>query len=257
MSQVWMRSEFGNTRRTIWVRQSYSTRRNISTSSYLLALLNTIHPAHEMHLVGWYGWICFGNGINQKRNWPIGRRTFWTFVCKVQVHPINKLETRYQDHATKNLRAFQIFLIDVASRGLFVHWWSCGGLFVKVLTSGLRLIMYMCIYLIVMCMYMNTFMTRIHIYICEYTYTSDSYKYAHEYICKWNTYIHIWINIYIDTYEYIYKPNTYIHIWIYTYYRYICLYIYTCIPGLDEARYPIWDYRGIKNCGHVRDIVDF
>ena len=30
---------------------------------YLLALLNTLHPAHEMYQVRWYGQICFGTGI--------------------------------------------------------------------------------------------------------------------------------------------------------------------------------------------------
>jgi len=42
----------------------------------VLARLNTLHPVREMYQEGWYGPICFGTGIKQKWNRPIGTRTF-------------------------------------------------------------------------------------------------------------------------------------------------------------------------------------
>jgi len=56
MSQVWSWSEVGD------------HKRRSLTLGYLLALFQTLHARHgKMHLVGWYGRICFGTGII----WPI------------------------------------------------------------------------------------------------------------------------------------------------------------------------------------------
>jgi len=49
----------------------------LSTPGYLPALLHTLHPDHEMHLVGWYGSICSCTRINLKRKRPIVTRSFW------------------------------------------------------------------------------------------------------------------------------------------------------------------------------------
>jgi len=34
----------------------------------VLAFLDTLHPGHAMHQVGWYGWICFGIGYAGRRH---------------------------------------------------------------------------------------------------------------------------------------------------------------------------------------------
>jgi len=59
MSQIWRRLEVCN---------KISAP---STHGYLLALLHTLHPCHEIHVVEWYGRICFGTGINEQFSRPL------------------------------------------------------------------------------------------------------------------------------------------------------------------------------------------